>query len=76
MKPCNCRHAGVRFVLVAQTVGEDKQLPHVVGQDGTDDVHALQKLHSLGQGTEGLADEKLPARALSDAGTAGILLSD
>ena len=35
----------------------------------------LQELH-LGHGTKGVTDEKLPARALSDAGTAGILSND
>ena len=35
----------------------------------------LQELH-LGHGTKGVTDEKLPARALSDAGTAGMLSSD
>ena len=41
-----------------------------------EDLYELRELQSLGQGTEGVMDEKLPARALSDAGTAGMLSSD
>ena len=48
----------------------------MVGRESSEDLHELRELQSLGQVTEGVMDEKVPARALSDAGTAGILDSD